>query len=711
MKAIIMAGGEGKRLRPITDKIPKPLLPIGNAPTIVRILSFLRLHGISEAAITVGYLADKITDALGESCEGVDLTYFKEDTPLGTAGGVKQAESYIGNDDFIVISGDAICETDLSSAIEARRRLDAIALMVLTHCPEPGEYGVVLTDDNGCVSGFCEKPSLSSTFSDSINTGIYVMSPRIFSYIPNGKSDFSKDIFPKLLQSGEKIATYADKNYWCDIGDFASYRNANLRYCKEKNAVSRGCILPHEGMISSVIFDNVKIGKRTKADSAIICSDTVIGDDCIIYRGCVIGYGCTIGNGSVISEGTVIPSGTVIPEGSLIKSNLSLSQSDLREMINGGILRAELRTMSPSFCIRLGSAVTVSTNIGRIGIMTDGKSESGRILSGIVRGIGELGGEVVILGEGFEAAASYACTELRLNTSLFIRVGDGRAKISFYDCDGLSPKRDFERSLISALTSTVSKSNEITNRLISRIDFLSEIYIPMVQSNRCPLEGLKVTVKRENEASKALKEALGAIGADICDDGIKLSVSDDGYSLSAEQEGFVCDDWHIKALLLRYLIREKVSLPASVPSIVKDLCHKTPYLYTHCPSGSGEDEARKNASAFPELIHACAAAAELLALVSVSKRGLRELCSHLPSFALSTCVLRIRDKRRFSILTSIGSPSGDGVLSEYERGSVRIIPRRDGYTLISEAASSEHAEELISLSEREILSLLRRTDG
>ena len=144
-----------------------------------------------------------------------------------------------------------------------------------------------------------------------------------------------------------------------------------------------------------------------------------------------------------------------------------------------------------------------------------------------------------------------------------------------------------------------------------------------------------------------------------------------------------------------------------MPSVLLDLCRKNPFIYTLCPSGESEREARKNVSSFPELVHGAVAAAELLALVSVSGKSLRELCQHIPSFALSSCTLRINDKRRFSILTSLGTPSGDGVKTEYEKGSVRVIPRNGGYTIIAEAASGEYAEELVSLSEKEILALLR----
>ena len=243
---------------------------------------------------------------------------------------------------------------------------------------------------------------------------------------------------------------------------------------------------------------------------------------------------------------------------------------------------------------------------------------------------------------------------------------------------------------------------------LSRIDFLKEIYLPFLLTSRCPLEGIKVKIEGDSLSSRLMKEAVSEMGAFVNNDGIKLTVSDDGFSLSAEQEGYSVDGWHIRAVLLKYLIRDKVSLPSSAPSSVLNLCRKIPYIYTLCPPSGKETEERKNVSRFPELVHGIVAALELLSLISVSGKSLSELSSHLPSFALSSCTISINDRRRFSILTSLGSPSGDGIKAEYEKGSVRIIPRKNGYTIIAEAASGEYAEELISLSEKEILMLLQK---
>ncbi len=707
MKAIIMAGGEGKRLRPLTETLPKPLLPVANTPAIVHIIRLLKKHGITDAVITTGYLASKIESSLGNSCEGVNLTYKKEEEPLGTAGGVKAAMDHIGDDDFVVISGDCISETDLSSAIKVRKEKDAAVLMILSECDEPGEYGVVLTDENGDISRFCEKPSLSSTYSSRINTGIYVMSPRVFDYIPDGKSDFSSDVFPLMMKKGERISSVIDSSYWCDIGDFHSYRMANLLYNGGGIVKGEDCQIESHDIYGSVLFDRVMVGKGTKIENSIIASDVHIGKNVRIEENCVIGEGCVIEDGAVVGAGSLIGSGSRILENEYVRHG-SGGDEKLKAIYDSGI-RCPLIEMGPSFCVKLGRALCHTVKKGRIGIMTDGSNEGQRIALAILRGIGDSGGETVLLGNGFEAAAALAAVKLSLDLSLFVRSEGNECIISFFDENGLYPKRSFERGLFSAMKEQAADGTAKKGRL-SHVDFIKSYYLPAMTSGRCPLEGFEITVKRRNASSEFLKEAIMLLGGRVTDNGVKLSVSDDGFTLTVDDGSVILDDWHVKALLLRYLIRDRVSLPIISPSAITDICQKSPMLYTHCPSGDGEDSARQKAHSYPELIHGIAAAAELAGLLSATNKELKELLRHLPSFAMSSALFRTKDKLRFSVLSSLGTPSGDGVLSEYSSGSVRIIPRRDGFTLISEAASGEYAEELIALSEKEIIYNLEKAN-
>src|SRR5438445_3868920 len=207
MQAVVMAGGEGSRLRPLTINRPKPMVQIVNKPCLGHIFDLLLRHGIDEAFVTLQYLASVIQDSYGDGGGlGMRLRYTVEETPLGTGGSVRQ----IGDDldgTFLVISGDALTDIDLSKIIAFHKQREAAVTLTLVHVPNPLEYGVVITNEDGRIAKFLEKPSWGEVFSDTINTGIYVMEPRVLKRYAVGEVfDFSKDLFPKLLAEIEDLA-------------------------------------------------------------------------------------------------------------------------------------------------------------------------------------------------------------------------------------------------------------------------------------------------------------------------------------------------------------------------------------------------------------------------------------------------------------------------------------------------------------------------
>ena len=225
MKAVIMAGGEGTRLRPITLGLPKPMVPLLGRPVMEHIIGLLKRHGITDICVTLQYMPEVVQSWFGDGAElGVRLTYFVEREPLGTAGSVKNCMSHLGEDDFLVISGDAVCDLDLSAAMGFHRASRADATLVLYRHPEPLEYGLVLTDDTGRVERFIEKPSWGQVFTNTVNTGIYLLTRRAMDRVPEGRAcDFGKDLFPALLEEGAPLYGHIADGYWCDMGDCGAY--------------------------------------------------------------------------------------------------------------------------------------------------------------------------------------------------------------------------------------------------------------------------------------------------------------------------------------------------------------------------------------------------------------------------------------------------------------------------------------------------------
>jgi len=280
MKSVILAGGRGERLRPITDTRPKPLVPVLARPVMDYCLSLLAHHGVTEAAVTTHYLADQIRHRYGKEAFGIALRYSSEDTPLGTAGGVKKLESWLsGEEFFLVMSGDALCDFDLGRAIDFHREKKAHVTIVLSSVKTPLEYGVVLSDTFEKIFAFSEKPDWSETFSDLVNTGVYILSPEVLKKIPAGKAfDFSHDLFPLLLQEGYRLFGYKDEGYWCDIGKIPTLYRCNLDVLSGKART----YLPPAGET------------RKSADGKGFC---------FISNGAEVASGAEIGSGSIISAG------------------------------------------------------------------------------------------------------------------------------------------------------------------------------------------------------------------------------------------------------------------------------------------------------------------------------------------------------------------------------------------------------------------------
>lgn len=225
MKAIILAGGEGKRLKAVTGDLPKPMVPILGKPVLERIIGLLRQHGITDICATLKYNPQPITDYFGDGREfGVRLTYSYEDTPLGTAGGVKQCQGFWEGEDFLIISGDAACDFDLSLFIqEHEEHRPAVSIALYPH-PEPLQYGLALSDRTGKIIHFTEKPTWEQVVTNLINTGIYLISPHAMDYVPEHSAyDFGKELFPALLAYGEEIRGVPMDGYWCDIGTPRAY--------------------------------------------------------------------------------------------------------------------------------------------------------------------------------------------------------------------------------------------------------------------------------------------------------------------------------------------------------------------------------------------------------------------------------------------------------------------------------------------------------
>src|SRR5918912_3273548 len=312
MKAIIMAGGQGTRLRPLTSNQPKPMIRIANLPCMEHIVNLLANHGITDIAATLQFMPDEIQDYFGDGSDwGVNMRYSIEDAPAGTAGSVKMAEQQLDlrGERLLIISGDALTDADLMQVVRFHEEKSAEVTMVLKSVENPLDFGIVITEGDGRISRFLEKPAWGQVFSDTVNTGIYLLEPSATSEIPDpeeGEYDFSKELFPKLLDAGRPLYGYITEDYWEDIGTLEQFASA-------QRDVLDGRV---EGIRppGTRLRENIYVGRRAQVDDDELEGPVVIGENARIDEGAQIGAYSVIADNVVVSAGSSVER-SVIAEG------------------------------------------------------------------------------------------------------------------------------------------------------------------------------------------------------------------------------------------------------------------------------------------------------------------------------------------------------------------------------------------------------------
>ncbi len=311
-----MAAGKGTRLRPLTDSVPKPMAPIVNRPALHHILRLLSRHGLREVVINLHHLPDAITSYFGDgSWLGMQITYSREPELLGTSGGVKNNEDFLGGGTFLVMSGDSLTDIDLSGLIAAHRRNGSIATLAVKEVADPSLYGVVVLNDDQRVMGFQEKPSLAEARSRLCNCGIYVFEPEVFELIPSGRfDDFGSRLFPDLLATGTPFYAEPIDDYWSDVGNLAEYARGNADALLGKVEVEKPGTEVRPGIW---VGESVRIAGSACLDAPLVIGrNCVIGEDAVIEGPAVIGPGSTLGDGSHVFQTVVLPHSDV-PAGSV----------------------------------------------------------------------------------------------------------------------------------------------------------------------------------------------------------------------------------------------------------------------------------------------------------------------------------------------------------------------------------------------------------
>ena len=471
-----MAGGEGTRLRPLTSNQPKPMVPIVGRPCIEHILELLAAHAVTDVVVTLAYLPQAVRSYLGDgSSLGVSLEYSVEDTPLGTAGSVKNAAALL-DETFVVISGDALTDIDLTRLVAFHRERGATATLAVKSVENPLDFGVVIADEEGRIERFLEKPGWGQVFSDTINTGIYVLEPEVLRHVPAGEPfDFSKQLFPHLLERGRPLYAYRmpDDEYWQDIGNLDQFRQANrdaldglVRLTipgvrlKENIWLDEGVAIGDLDQISGPsavgrfcnIEPGARVGPYTSLGPNVVVKDGAVVTHSVIeagsyigagvrVAGCVVGRstdihahaqlneGVAVGDESMIgAEAVILPDVRIYPyktiePGATIRQNLIWEPRGVTSLLGdvgaAGIANVEI---TPEVAMRLARAFGTTLKRGdRVAAARDGRRSSRMLRRAMTAGLQATGVSVVDLRFASSGLLQHELRAARLAGGLHIR--------------------------------------------------------------------------------------------------------------------------------------------------------------------------------------------------------------------------------------------------------------------------------------------------
>ena len=507
MRAVLMAGGSGTRLRPLTCDLPKPMVPILNRPIAEHIINLLKRHKITEVIATLHYLPDAIRDYFQDGNDfGVQMTYaVEEDQPLGTAGCVKNVAELL-DETFLVISGDSVTDFDLNEAIEFHKRKKSKATLILTRVPNPIEFGVVITDEDYRIRRFLEKPSTSEIFSDTVNTGAYILEPSVLDYLPaNQECDFSKDLFPLLLKKDEPMYGYIADGYWCDVGHLDAYRDSQydalygkvkLDYAYKEESpgiwigqnthidpsvkISAPCLIGNNCRIGprvkldagTVIGDNVTIGADANLKRPIVWNGALIGEE-VNLRACVIARGTRVDRRAQVLEGAVVGSLSTVGEeaqistsvrvwpskqiesGAILNINLIWGQTAQRNLFGQrGVTGLANIDITPEFVVKLGAAYGSTLKPGsQVTVSRDQRSISRMVTRSLIAGLMSVGINIQNLDATAIPMARTVVPTLKVAGGIHVRLHPDRPDyilIEFMDQKGINISKAQEKKIEGA---------------------------------------------------------------------------------------------------------------------------------------------------------------------------------------------------------------------------------------------------------------------
>lgn len=764
MKTVILAGGEGTRLRPLTCDLPKPMARLCGRPMLQYLFELLLHHGIREATVATHYLSDQIRDGFGDAFGELALRYVEETSPLGTAGCVKNA---VGDtqEEVLVVSGDALTDMDLSAAIEFHRQHRAVVTMIVTRVGDPREYGLTEFNEDGRVTGFLEKPGWAQVSTDAANTGMYILSPQAIAAIPpNQVMDFAKDLFPKLLQQGLPVYAYEADGYWCDIGDLNTYVacqqdiltgkvitdvSAQNGLCFADGRPEGDYILLPPVYIGrhvqigrgaqigpfAVLDDDCRVGIGARVRSSVLLPSSYVGDKASltgtllchgasVCRGSSLFEGATVGAGAIIGEGTVISPevkiwpGKRIDEHTVQRDNLRSGRCYPSRFDDDGIIGETGAEMTPELCARIGAAVGSLCHGERLAVGCSAEKSAEALKMALTAGILGTGAAVWDFGRCIEPQFDYLVNFSPIHMGVFVQSGTVSA-LRVVREDGLPAVRSEERAIEARLASgDFRRAGADEIQQVASLTDMSRLYRQYLLSLAPDgLSGMSADVRgTDKEAVSLLNGVLTSLGCRV-GSGLRLHLSADARRLSLfdDTAGYI---WPERVLALNGLLAlkngEDLALPYDAPSALDDLAasyHRSVRRYGNCPTTDEDRQARELAATQPWARDGLMMAIRLLSALRRDRTPLSSLLSELPRFSVVSksipchvnpgrVLLRLRQEDRSDVCA-------EGTRLTLSGGKGYIRPSKLGKNLLLtvEATEAETAEELCGGLEQKLASV------
>lgn len=765
MKAVIMAGGEGTRLRPLTCTVPKPMLTLLNKPVIDYTLDLLEENGFEEVYITVKYLGDIIRNHILSQKRKIKINFACEKEYLGTAGGVKNALKRC-NEPFLVISGDALCDYRLDRIMEYHKANDCFATIVTAKVGDPSEYGVVCSEPDCRVKGFIEKPSFTQAVSNNANTGIYILNAECLDLIDdNVPVDFSRDVFPKMLKEKLRLFAYPAEGYWCDIGDFRSYHkcqcdmlegrvnikipmtykniitdsNSNIKILPPsfigqnvvvgKNVVigpysviGDGCKISDNAKIyGSVIGNENYIGNTVKINSSITGSNCSFLKNVSVFENTVLGDRVHIGEDTVISENVKIWPQKNVNGGFTVSENIKYMSSKSSLFDEKGINGTGGVDLTPEKCSLIGCAIGSTSYGEKVGIACDGKPLSRAMLMSLSGGLLSVGSRVWSFNDCLMPQLYFYTAYCSLNSGIYISSENENVSIYLFSKSGLSVPGTVRREIERRITERAfSVCDGKCCKMLADMSGVGLMYQRELL-RQCPdgLDGVTADIESPNDKiSMILSDAFYKLGGKS-DGNTVIRVEKDGLSLTASDGETTAGTNTVLAICCMYEVMSgnNIAVPFDAPSVIDTVAEKYKrqvFRYLSNPSSKEREEITEIAEKQLWARDALLLCFRFLNVMKETGMTLSELKRSLPKYeeVSETVDFSSPFYELYQVLTGF-SPSfgtdGEGVEIRLDNSRAVIIPNMSSKTLriIAESVSTETARDLCD----DIINKIEEYDG